>query len=64
MNKQFSVGDKVTLSAAMRTACDNDKRYEYGIVTRIGYWNIVDVKFCGISQDIGMRSDELAFCEF
>ena len=59
MKESFSVGDRVTLSDSMRSACGNDARYAYGIVTRIGWWDIVDVRFCGISQDIGMRSDEL-----
>lgn len=59
MKKSFSIGDIVTLSENMKIACNNDKRYEYGIITHVGYWNIVDVKFCGISKDIGMRSDEL-----
>lgn len=62
MKKAFSIGDCVTLSESMRKACNNDERYAFGIVTHIGYWDIVDVKFCGISQDIGMRSDELVFC--
>ena len=62
MKKSFSVGDRVTLSDSMRSACNNDERYAYGIVTRIGYWDIVDVRFCGIDIDIGMRSDELVFC--
>lgn len=59
MKHSFSVGDRVTLSASMRSACGNDERYAYGIVTRIGSWDIVDVRFCGISQDIGVRSDEI-----
>ena len=59
MHKNFAVGDIVTLTDSMRKACGNDERYKTGIVTRIGYWNIVDVKFCGISQDIGMLTDEL-----
>lgn len=63
MKHSFKVGDRVTLSDSMRAACGNDQRYEHGIITRIGYWDIVDVKFCGIGQDIGMRSDELQPCK-
>jgi hypothetical protein len=63
MKHSFKVGDRITLSDSMRAACGNDQRYAHGIITRIGYWNIVDVKFCGISQDIGMRSDELVTCK-
>ena len=59
MKKAFTVGDRVTLSDAMRNVCGNDTRYKAGVITRIGWWDIVDVKFCGIDQEIGMRTDEL-----
>ena len=64
MKRAFSVGDHVTLTDSMRCACGNDERYAHGVVTRIGYWDIVDVKFCGIDQDIGMRTDELTLVLF
>ena len=62
MKKSFSVGDRVTLSDSMCRACNDDERYSFGIVTRIGYWDIVDVRFCGLTQDVGMRTDELKPC--
>lgn len=61
----MQIGDKVTLTPqVMRWQDEQGKRkYEIGIVTVIGSWGCVNVKFIGIDHEITMRQDELQVVE-
>lgn len=59
MKDRFAVGDKVTLTESMRKAATEPYRYRLGTVTRIGSWNVYDVKWNGLPTPIGMRGDEI-----
>ena len=61
----MQIGDKVTLTPqVMRWQDEHGKlKYESGIVTGIGSWGCVDVKFIGIDHEITMRQDELQAVE-
>ena len=59
MKDRFAVGDKVTLTESMRKAATEPYRYRLGTVTRIGSWNVYDVKWNGLPHPIGMRGDEI-----
>lgn len=55
----FSVGDKVVLIVDMKRAALEPEKYESGIVTHIGSWGIVDVRWNGFDRPISMRNDEI-----
>lgn len=63
MRKTFSVGDLVELTAECRVQCREPERYKVGLVSAIGSYGIVDVRWNGIDHSIGMRSDEIQVCE-
>lgn len=56
----MKIGDKVTLTSAMKQAATEPEKYEVGTIVRLGSWGIVDVLWNGIDHPIGMRSDEIA----
>lgn len=56
----MNIGDKVTLTPAMRRAATEPEKYEVGTIVRLGSWGIVDVLWNGIDHPIGMRNDEIA----
>lgn len=55
----MNIGDKVTLTPAMRRVATEPEKYEVGSIVRLGSWGIVDVLWNGIDHPIGMRSDEI-----
>ncbi len=59
MYKSFSVGDKVTLTESARRQNVAPEKYQIGVITAVGSWNIDDVKWNGIDRPIGMRGDEI-----
>lgn len=59
MYNSFSVGDKVTLTESTRRVSVEPEKYEIGVVTRVGSWNIYDVQWNGFDRPIGMRGDEI-----
>ena len=61
----MQIGDKVTLTPQVMRWQDAQgrRKYESGIVTGIGSWGCVDVKFIGIDHVITMRQDELQAVE-
>ena len=61
----MQIGDKVTLTPQMMRLQDAQgrRKYESGIVTGVGSWGCVDVKFIGIDHVITMRQDELQVVE-
>lgn len=64
----MQVGDIVTLTPEMmriqdEAGCGSAEKYRCGVVTRIGSWRCVDVKFIGIDHPITVRDDELHLIE-
>lgn len=61
----MQIGDKVTLMPQVMRCQDaqGKRKYKSGIVTGIGSWGCVDVKFIGIDREITMRQDELQVVE-
>lgn len=59
----MKIGDKVTLTARVMRAQLEPEKYETGIVTYIGSWKCVGVKFNGIDHEITVLSDELELIE-
>ena len=55
----MNIGDKVTLTPAMKRAAVQPEKYEVGVIVRLGSWGIVDVLWNGIDHPIGVRSDEI-----
>lgn len=60
----MQVGDKVTLTPQMMQLQDEAgygaaEMYRSGVVTAVGSWDIVYVKFIGIDHPIGVRRDEI-----
>lgn len=55
----FKVGDKVTLTDALREVNVEPDKYQEGTVTSICSWKIVEVKWNGFDHPIGMREDEI-----
>lgn len=58
-HKNFSAGNKVTLTPRMKRSVCNPEKYETGEVIRAGSYGVVDVLWNGLNKPIGMRSDEL-----
>lgn len=54
MSNDYFIGDKVELSYPLE-----EYKNKTGIVTRVGAWNIYDVKWDGIDCPISMRGDEI-----
>lgn len=59
MNKEFAIGDMVELNTLLQRSCTEPERYKVGVITRVGAWNIYDVKWNGVDRPIGMRGDEI-----
>ena len=55
----YQIGDRVTLTPAMKRAAIEPERYESGTIVRIGSWNTIDVLWNGIDHPITIRSDEV-----
>ncbi len=55
----MNIGDKVTLTPAMKRAAEEPEKYEVGIIVELGSGGIVDVLWNGIDHPIGVRSDEI-----
>lgn len=60
MYNNFFVGQKVTLTESMRRVSIDPSNTHFGVIVRVGSWNIYDVQWNGIDHPIGMRGDELA----
>lgn len=64
----MNIGDKVTLKPDLMRLHDDagfssSDKYQSGIVTYCGSWNIIGVKFIGIDHPIYVREDELQVVE-
>lgn len=55
----YQIGDRVTLTPAMKRAAIEPERYESGTIVGVGSWNTVDVLWNGIDHPITIRSDEV-----
>ena len=56
---KFEIGDKVTLTDAMKNAAVEPEKYQEGTVTNIGSWRIVEVMWNGFDHPISVREDEI-----
>lgn len=61
--RDFKIGDKVVLTDAMKRIQVKPERFESGIVTYVGSWNVVYVKWNGTDKAIGMRAYEIEKAE-
>ena len=57
--QDFRAGDKVTLTPSMKRAAKHPEKYEVGVVTGVGAWSNVYVKWNGIDRVIGVLSHEI-----
>lgn len=63
MRKTFHIGDLVELTSSCKAQCNEPEKFETGLVTGIGSWGIVNVRWNGISKAISMKSDEIQSLE-
>ncbi len=57
--KDIIIGCNVKLTNSMYLHCADPEKYATGVVTKIGYYGIVYVKWNGIGHPVGMRDDEI-----